>query len=78
MTSTDACQCAGSPVAGLDVDVLESARRGLDQIEAEIVARGLQLVQPARLPLLVAALRDGDVDDAHAGFAHAAAAPARR
>ena len=44
--------------------------RGRDQIEPEIVACGLQLVEPRGLTRLVAALRHRDIDNAHARFAH--------
>jgi hypothetical protein len=56
--------------SGFDVDVLETLRRGLHQLEAEIVARVLQLGESRGLSDLVAPLRDRNIDHAHAGFAH--------
>ena len=47
------------------IHAFESVRAGLDQLEAHEVARSLEFFQPAGLAFLLAALRDGDVDDAH-------------
>ena len=50
-------------LARLDVDLFQSVGRGLHQAEADALAAPAQLRQPPGLPLLFAALRDGDVDD---------------
>ena len=47
ITSTDVRHAAESPVRALDVDVLESARRGRDQVKPEIVAGCSQLARAA-------------------------------
>src|SRR5439155_15753650 len=45
------------------VHFLQSIRRGLREAEPDAVAAVLQLLQPLGLAFLLAALRDGDVDD---------------
>src|SRR5437660_2705672 len=49
--------------AGSRVDFLQPVRRGLHQAEADALAAVLQFLEPFCLPLLLAPLRDGDVDD---------------
>lgn len=56
-------------VAGFGRDFFQAMGRGLLQFETDPVAGGFEFLEARLLAFLVAALRDGDVDDAHAGFA---------
>ena len=51
-------------------ELLETVWSGRDQAEADVLASGLQFLQTLGLPLLLAALRDCDIEHAHPGFTH--------
>ena len=62
----------GTIFSGRKVDLFQSVRRGLNELEADALAAALQFRQTFGLAFALAAERDGDVADAPAGFAQQA------
>ena len=58
--------------AGIGIDFLQAARRGLHEPKTDAVATVLQLLPSLRLPLPSAPLGDGDVEDVPICLAHKA------